>query len=322
MAASEAERDEPTRRGRRGRMLVIVGALAVTLVACGGTPELDRPTIEGGAGAPDGAADVTCRPALAPDDPHPVRDGAHGQHPDLRDIDATVEPLLAALDGKYRDVAGGLWLDQATGEVVVMLTDPDILPELRELVARPELVTCMDATSSQAELERLQRAATEALTGPGTTGIDTVANRVEVEVEEDPDEVRARLVERVGEDALAAVSIRLPACAEVEPVPEHGTELPGGASTCGGMMALTGGTLTGDEACVWLELDTGEQVGMVWPRGWWFDVDGVVHDHQGAALAQIGDQVAVGGGFGTPGAPGCGPDDEGRWVVASLASDG
>lgn len=319
MRRSVARSGGTTRTPAHGRTLVVIGVLALAVAACGGTRELGRPTIEGGAGAPDA---VDCRPALAPDDPHPVRDGDHGQHPDLADIGSTLEPLVAALDGSYRDVGGGVWLDQEAGEVVVMLTDPAALPELRDLVADPDLLACMDATYTQAELEALQQAATDALTGPGTSGIDTVANRVEVEVEEDPAAVRDRLAAKVGEDALAAVSIVLPACAEVDPVPADGAALPGGASTCTGMMALATGTLVGDGACVWLGLDDGEEVGLVWPRGWWMDADGVVHDHHGTPRAAVGDDVEVGGGFGPATGDGCGPDAEGRWVVASVTTAG
>lgn len=304
---------------------VMVGAVAVLGVACGevsdgadpaaSDPGNADPAAEGGADEP------ACRPALGRDDPHPILDGLGGAHPDLAGIDTTLDALQQAVETDLADVSGGLWLDQAEGEIVVMLTGGDrgaVLAELRERVDHPDLVVCMDATFTEAELMELLMAVNDAASGPFSTGIDTVLNRITASIETDADAVVAALEASLSDRELAAVDLEVPPCAEVEPIPDGGVALPGGGSTCDGMDALLSGTLVGDEQCVWVDAPEGE-IGVAWPRGWWIDADGAVHDHRGARLASIGDRVDLGGGF-LPATTEemCGPGTDGVWLVASL----
>ncbi len=311
----------------------LVVAMALVTVACGGSVEsadtdpAEAPGVgpretadDDPAATPGREAASVCRPALEPGDLHPVRELSATPHPDLQTVDATIEELVRLLATDHRDVGAGVWLDQGAGEIVVMLTDGGaILPDLRSRVDHPDLVVCMDAIFTQDELEAIEAIARELLPGPATLSIDTVANRVEVEVEVDGDAFTAALRDRLTPDRFAAVDVEVPACAEVTPIPAHGVALPGGASTCWGMAALAGGTLVGDDACAWLEGPDGQVLALVWPRGWWLDGEGVVHDHQGTPRAAIGDEVEVGGGIGGDrNEDACGPGDVDQWVVASL----
>jgi hypothetical protein len=304
---------------------VMVGAVAALTVACGEVSDGAGPAasdLTDAAGAGESAlAEPACRPALGPDDPHPILDGGGGSHPDLAGIETTLDVLQQAVETDLSDVSGGLWLDQAEGEIVVMLTGDDrgaVLADLRERVDHPDLVVCMDATFTEAELMALQRTVHEAASGPSSTGIDTVLNRITASIETDADAVVAALEASLSDRELAAVDLEVPPCAEVEPIPDGGIALPGGGSTCDGMAALLSGTLVGDEQCAWVDAPEGE-IGVAWPRGWWIDADGAVHDHHGVHLASIGDRVDLGGGFlPATSEEMCGPDADGVWLVASL----
>ncbi len=286
----------------------------IVLAACG------SPSVEPSAGAPGGG----CRPPLGEDDPHPIGGGAGGNHPAFGDL-AWLEPVQTALQTTHADVTAGLWLDQRTGEVVVMLVGDDqgvALAELRELVddagGDPTVLVCMEAAYTEAELLDIQHRLTTLSTGPSTSGIDTVRNRVEVLVETDGELVRERIEASFDDRERAAIRMDVPDCAEIVPLPDGATALPGGGSTCSGMDALFEGTLVVEDGCAWFETDQ-ETTAVAWPRGWYVDEAGTVHDHHGRARASGGDPVSSGGGFvPVQDDAACGPVEDGAWLVSSL----
>lgn len=272
------------------RTLWIAGLLAAVLAGCG------DPAATGDATA---TGQQVCREPLGPEDPHPIGT-ANGPHDAL--AGDWFEPVGEQLRGEHADETGGMWLDQQEGEVVVMVTADDarrVLDELRAVVddEHADRVVCMSAGHTEAELEQLQGEAFDRLADagrPASGGIDTVRNAVTVEWEGDLDEAEAALGDLADHPALV---VTRPACADVAPLPDDAIALPGDGSTCGGMDALLTGTLGGDveAGCLWIE-NEGHRIAIAWPRGWWVSPDGVVHDHHGVARAQVGDEVAAGGG--------------------------
>lgn len=284
----------------RGRG-VIVGLCGVALTACG----QGGPSVSGS--GPAFAADGVCRPALAPDEESPIG-RADGEHPEFVGEDWWSAVVERVQTGQVEQ-AGGVWLDQQAGELVVMVTADDPRPVLDDLRARVDAghadrVVCMAATHTEAELRDLQRQVGDRLAEvgvPASSSVDTVRNRVEVSHEGDPAEVAAALGGLADHPAL---TVARPPCADVVEPAADAVLLPGGGSTCGGMEALLTGTLVGDvgTGCLWVEPEDGEERhAIVWPRGWWVTPDGVVHDHHGQPRARVGEVVNAAGG-NVPGA--------------------
>lgn len=306
----------------RGGVLTTV-LLGVVLAGCGGpslAPVGDDPDGTAAGGAVDG-----CRPPLADDDPDPLAGGG-GQDPAL--TGPWVGEIAAEVRTEHRDVLGGVWLDDEAGELVIMVPGTEGRDEFERLRAdapEPERVVCMEATYTGAELSELQQQVFDRIGEAGLPaggGIDTIRNRILVDVEGDPDEARDALGELTDH---SAVELRVPACAEVVPPPEGARPLPGNGSTCHGMDALFTGTLVGDPAsgCAWFEDAQGQPLTVVWPRGWSITGDGTVLDHHGEPRASIGDAIESGGG-NVPlpeGQRACGMGGEdGAWAVSSLST--
>lgn len=265
-----------------------------------------------------------CPPVLGADDPDPFGKGR--QHPDLGEW---TNEVAEAFESDHGDRSAGLYLDQEAGEVVILVVGPDpeaVLDDVRATVPDEHAaqVSCRHAAWTEAQLREIQRVAHEAIEGPASSGVDTVRNRVLVDLEVgDPEAIRSVVAGELGADAAAALEVVVPACAEVAEVPADATPLPGDGSTCSGMDALAAGVLIGDPAtgCLALEGDP-QDVPLAFPRGWYLTADGNVHDHQGEVRARLGDHVEAGGGH----VPvddddgGCGWDD-GAFLVNSLTPD-
>lgn len=314
-------------RVRTDRWTGLVAAVGLLAAACGGpsAPSVDPLASEPDETAAGGPFDG-CRPALTDDDPHPFDAPVEGNHPAFSGED-WIGPVAQEVNGRHADVLGGLWLDQAAGEVVVMVPSGvgrEVFEDLRASAAQPERVVCMEAAYTASELETLLHSVTERLAGlgPASGGIDTIRNQVSLDIEGDLDEARAALGDLADH---AALRLSVPACAEVLPPPDGAVLLHGGGSTCGGMDALAIATLAGDPAtgCVWFEGEDGQLTNVIWPRGWWISPDGEVHDHRGELRARLGDEVEAGGGHvdaasSLPEACRV-AEGEGAWVLSSLA---
>lgn len=310
-------------RIRRGLLATVV--LGLVLAACGGPsmgPLAEDPDGTAAGGAADG-----CRPPLTDDDPDPLAGGG-GQHPAL--TGSWVGEIAAEVQTEHRDVLGGVWLDNDAGELVIMVPGTEGRDEFERLRAdapEPERVVCMEAAYTEAELSELQEQVFAALGEadlPASGGIDTVRNRVAVDIEGDIDEARQALGDLADHPAVA---LRVPECAEVVPPPEGAQPLPGNGSNCQGMQALFTGTLVGDPAsgCAWFEDPQGQPLTVVWPRGWSITEDGTILDHRGRPRASIGDEIESGGG-NVPlqeGQRACGiGGEDGAWAVSSLSPAG
>jgi hypothetical protein len=301
--------------------------LALFLLAgCAGTP---APTVEPGTGPPEGDAAASsqaalgtpdCPPVLGAEDPDPFGQGAD---PELSgDWVGAANELV---EGDLADRTGGLYLDQDAGVVVVVAVGPDpdaTVDEVRASVPEEhhDRVVCRHGAWSTAQLREILDVATSAGEGPLSGGIDTVRNHVTVDLETgEPEQLRAAVADELGHAAAAALLVEVPPCAEeVGEVPEGATPLPGDGSTCHGMDALATGTLVGDVATGCLALGTGDlEEPLAWPRGWYVTGDGVVHDHRGEPRAELGDEVALGGGH-VPIEDDGGCGYEGAFLVSSV----
>jgi hypothetical protein len=304
--------------------------VAVLAVGCGTSPTRTGAPADDGASGSGASGSGTSRPGagvqralgapgcpavVGADDPDPF--GV--DHPTL--AGDWFRPLAEAVDSGERARTGGLYLDQHAGQVVVVATGDDpaaTVDELRGLVPEPhrDAVACRHGAWSQDDLEAVLATAVAATDGPTSAGIDTVRNRVEVQLETgDPADLRAAVAGEHGPDAAAALAIDVPDCAEVIADPPAGAvELPGEGSTCSGMDALAEGVLGGDPATGCLVLEHGDGVAptaLLFPRGYTVTSDGVVHDNLGAVWAELGEEVAVGGG-GVPVDDGDDPCDAGE----------
>lgn len=313
----------------RTRATMLAGFAAVVLTACGGAAIDPIGEGPGSARASDGTAagDAMdgCRPALAGDDPHPFDDAGGSQHAALNGN--WVNDVAQQVHTRHVDVLAGLWLDNAAGELVVMVPGTEgreAFERLRADAPEPDRVVCMEATYTQAELEELQQEAFQRISAAGLVaggGVDTIRNRVDIAVEDGLDAARDVLGDLADHPAL---HLEFPACAEVDPPPEGAVPLPGGGSNCDRMDALFTGTLRADHelGCAWLVGPSGDPQTVVWPRGWSLTEDGTVLDHRGEPKARAGEAVESGGGHSQL------PDDypdacrvggEGGWVLGSLA---
>lgn len=310
----------------RGRSCVLVAAVGLGLLAgCGPAGvAVDDPS---GTGAPTAGGDAgVCREPLGPDDPHPIGQ-ADGEHEVFAGADWFGGLVEQVQTGRV-DGASGIWLDQQAGELVVMVTADDpqrVLDELRAQVddEHADRVVCMRATYGEDELRDLQQRVHEAVSAAGilaSSSVDTVRDRVKLSHEGDPEEVVAALGELADHPALV---VTRPECADVVELPPDAVPLPGDGSTCGGMDALLTGTLAGEpaEGCLWVEGDGSDRVTIAWPRGWYVMPDGTVHDNRGQPRAQVGDEIAAGGGHvggeGATTADPCGPGG-GDFLLNSL----
>ncbi|MFA9445671.1 hypothetical protein [Egicoccus sp. AB-alg6-2] len=313
--------------------------LASLVAACGGTSGAFEPPIGSGPAPdatvtapgeeePDAGRDV-CRPPLTGDDPNPLTE-ASGQHERFAGED-WVEPVMQAAMRDHADEYAGLWLDQAAGELVVMLAADDpvaVLEDLRTHTEHPDALVCMRATYTEAELASLLDEAYRALQAEGSPvsgHVDTLRNRVELQYEGDLTAVDDVLGDLADHPALRVVR---PECAETVKLPDGATALPGGGSTCSMMQALLSGTLAGDPAtgCLWIEAADGARFDVLWPRGWYVTADGVVHDHHGEPRAVVGDDVEAGGGHSPTAAEAlpetCLAGSQDAFVLGSLESAG
>ncbi len=286
------------------RAVTTIAVLLVLVASCAQPP---APTIEPSAGGPEGGAAGSqaalgtpdCPPVLGVDDPDPFGQGA-----DPALSGEWVGSASQLVDGDLADRTGGLYLDQDAGELVVIAVGADPEATVDEVRARVpdehrDRVTCRHGAWTTAQLQRILEVAMAAGDGPFSGGVDTVRNRVTVDLETgDPEQLRTAVSDELGLDAAAALAVEVPPCAEeVGEVPDGATALPGGGSTCHGMDALATGTLVGDVGSGCLALGTGDlEEPLAWPRGWYVTEDGVVHDHRGEARASLGDEVALGGG--------------------------
>ncbi len=246
-----------------------------------------------------GMGTATCPPVLEPDDPDPYEGRAH---PRLRG--GWYAEAFEAARTRFGDRFGGSYRDQDAGEAVVVLVgdEPgDVLDELRERAPddRAERLTCRHGTVAKHELDEVAEFAKEigeTADDPSTAVVDEVRNRVEMRVEAgDPDLVRDQVEQELGAQAAAAIDVEVPDCARTGEPPEDATRLPGRGSNCSAMEALLtdDGELMGDAATGCLEV---ADTPLAFPLGWTITVSGTVHDQLGRPVADLGDQVSVGGG--------------------------
>jgi hypothetical protein len=313
----------------RTRATALAGLAAVVLSACGGAAIDPIGEGPGSARASDGTAAGGavdgCRPALTDDDPHPFDNAGGGQHAALNGN--WVNDVAQQVHTRHVDVLAGLWLDNAAGELVVMVPGTEgreAFERLRADAPEPDRVVCMESTYTQAELEELQQEAFQRIAGARLVaggGVDTIRNRVDIGVEDGLDAARDALGDLADH---AALHLEFPGCAEVLPPPEGAVVLPGGGSNCDAMDALFTGTLRADHelGCAWLEGPDGGLQTVLWPRGWSLTEDGTILDHRGQPQARAGDRVDSGGGHRSLGdsyPDACRVGGEGGWVLGSLA---
>jgi hypothetical protein len=230
-------------------------------------------------------------------------------------MDPTAADVVARYVASIPDRYAGEWWDSDAGVLTVLLTGDDVADHqaaLDEAVGdRGAVCVVGGARYSYAELEQAQQRATDiandARLGLWTSGIDTIGNRVDLEVEHSDEPTRERIREEAG-DAVrihAFLALRDATLAQLPRTPARGDVALETADTRagGGMDALAYFTLRFDaeRRCVYAEDDLGERTGLVWPFGYYATSDPLqVFDQDGRLVASEGDRLESGGG-GMPG---------------------
>lgn len=248
-------------------------------------------------------------------------DGAGNMDPAA---DAAIAQYVATITDRF----AGQWWDSDTGVMTVLLTGDDVAEHraaLEDAVGdRGTVCVVGGARYSAAELEQAQQRATDIAVDAGmglwSSGIDAVANRVDLEVERSDEPTRERIRQEVG-DAVrvhAFLALRDATLDELPAAPSAGDVELETAQTRGGagMDALGTFTLRFDaqEGCVYGESGQ-ERIGLIWPFGYYAESDPLrVYDQDGQLVAQEGDALESGGGFSSRQGPDrCGTSEV--WVM-------
>jgi hypothetical protein len=243
-------------------------------------------------------------------------------------IDPAAADAIAAYVATIPDRHAGLWWDQETAVMTVLLTGDDVADHraaLEEAIGdRGTVCVVGGARHSLAELERAQQRATEIAMDAGlglwSSGVDVVANRVDLEVERSDQPTRRRIRQEVGDIVRihAYMTLRDATLAQLPAAPSPGDVALETADTRSGagMDALGRFTVRFDagERCVYGEFG-GERVGLIWPFGYYATADPLqVFDQDGQLVAREGDTLTSGGGHAPrEGAAVCGASDV--WVM-------
>jgi hypothetical protein len=232
-------------------------------------------------------------------------------------MDGTAADAVAQYVATIRDRYAGEWWDSEHGVLTVLLTGDDVADHraaLDEAVGdRGTVCVVGGARYSYAELEQAQQRAMDIAHDAGMgmwgSGIDTVGNRVDLDVEQSDEPARERIRQALG-DAVrihAFLALRDATLAELPKTPARGDVELRTADTRGGggMDALTYFTLRFDteRRCFYGEDQLGERMGLIWPFGYYATSDPLqVFDQDGALIAREGDRLeSGGGGAGRPG---------------------
>jgi hypothetical protein len=255
-------------------------------------------------------------------------EGLRGEHDVGGNMDPAAADAVAGYVGTIPDRYAGEWWDGEVAVLTVLLTGEDVADHraaLEDAVGdRGTVCVVGGARHSLAELQRAQERATEIAMDAGmglwSSGVDVVANRVDLEVERSDEPSRRRIRREVGDmvriHAFMALSdatlAQLPA-----PPPAGDVELEtAGTRGGGGMDALGVFTVRfdADRRCVYGEFG-GERVGLLWPFGYYATADPLqVFDQDGQLVAREGDQLTSGGGHAPrEGSAVCGTSDV--WVM-------